>query len=372
MTNLFITVDAEVCAYDPKVDTPETQIWGKTVDGAAYGIGFIMDELAARGWTCTFFLNVYDTNLWGEDPIAAIARTIIARGFDVQLHTHVEETGHLKGLSSFPLPDQCRILRQGADLLEKWTGVRPIWHRAGNLCANLDTLRACAAAGFVGDSSYLYGWPQCAELANRSQIGATFQKKARRTCSTALCAESEGRRSQIGATSNANARNLIRQLYGILELPITTFRTLPLLHNYRHLDLDACTYQELISIVRQAVRQGLPHVVLLMHSFSFVRRTDRGYVANMENALKFKRFLSAVEQINGIEVVDLKGTNTPHANPLPQGERAPDLSSGLLLTYHRAWEHRGRSWKHKLLVLIPVVLLVMLVVGVLCIRIHKM
>jgi len=359
-TRLHITVDAEVCVYDPALDTPDTQIWGKTSDGGSFGIGFIMDELAARGWTCTFFLNVYDTDVWCEEPIATIARTIKARGFDVQLHTHIPlssmwegqspaatvtgtvPAASLKGLSAYSLSDQRRLLREGADRLEHWTGIRPLWHRAGNLCANLDTVRACAAEGFAGDSSYLYGWPQCASLGAGDRL-----------------------------------RNELRLLEGIRELPITTFRTLPVLHNYRHLDLDACTDRELIAITRQAARQGVPHIVLLLHSFSFVRRTDQGYVANEENIVKFRTLLRAAEGVKNLEVIALSALNTLHPNPLPlrpghgkhEGERKDamagegvfDLYSGLFLTYHRAWAHWGRSWKHKVMALAPLIVLLAVV-----------
>lgn len=345
-TRLFITVDTEVCAYDPEVDTPDTQIWGKTVDGKDYGIGFIMDELAVREWFCTFFLNVYDTNLWGDETVASIARNIKSRDFDVQLHTHVKN-----GLSSFSLADQRRILNEGAERLKKWTGVRPVWHRAGNLCANLDTVRACAVEGFVGDSSYLYGWPQCVSLGTPVVTGIPTGSEDKKP---------------IGI------RNQSRSLEGILELPITTFRTLPLFHNYRHLDLDACTYGELISIVRQAARQGLPQVVMLMHSFSFVRRTEQGYVANLENVTKFKKFLSAVAEVDKLIVVPLNSSlpSFSGGGSKEAGIGHSDLSSGLLLTYHRAWSHWGRSWKHKLLILLPLVILFILGVLVFCIRIY--
>lgn len=325
MTRLFITVDSEVCVYDPAVDTPDTQIWGATRDGMNYGITFIMDELASRGWTCTFFLNVYDSELWGEQAIAEIARTILARGFDLQLHTHVYGE-----MSVHSFKEQCRLIREGSDRLQEWTGIRPIWHRAGNLSANRDTLRACAAEGFVGDSSYLYGWPQCA------QIGAT---SGWRTSSTALYADSEETR----------LRNQLRDCEGVLEVPVTTFRTLPVLRNYRHLDIDACTFQELISIVRQAVKKNVSPVVLLMHSFSFVRRTECGYVPHDANIRKFRRLLETLKVMHDVSIETVCTLREPLFD-------SPEFTTGLVLTYHRAWAHFNRSWKHKLIALLPLLL----------------
>jgi hypothetical protein len=156
-------------------------------------------------------------------------------------------------------------------------------------------------------------------------------------------------------------RNQLRYLAGISELPITTFRTLPFFHNYRHLDVDACTDRELTAIVRQAARQNMPHVVMLMHSFSFVRRTLDGYVANMENVIKLRKFLGAIERIDNLEV------SAP--SPLMgEGRGEGDLSTGLLLTYHRAWTHWGRSRKHKLLAIAPLFVLMVILLFVLWLR----
>jgi hypothetical protein len=140
---------------------------------------------------------------------------------------------------------------------------------------------------------------------------------------------------------------------GILELPITTFRTLPLLHNYRHLDIDACTRRELVSIVRQAARQDLPHVVLLMHSFSLVRRIGRDYVPNGENIKVFQEFLDTMAKDGTVEVSTVASIG-PATEGRPTNRR--ELCSGLVLTYHRSWRHWSRGRKNRVFSLLPLIL----------------
>jgi hypothetical protein len=212
------------------------------------------------------------------------------------------------------------VLQEGVELLGEWIDKRPTWHRAGNLAATRDTLRACRAVGLLGDSSFAYGWPQSSDLGIRRE-----------------------------------QRNDIQSLEGVVELPVTTFQSLPLFDNFRYLELKACTLNELCTVTRHAVKLRMPHVVFVMHSFSLVRRVGSGYYAAEADLDRFRRYLDFVAAEPGLLVesfcdLDLRSVAGP-ADESPGGR----LGTGFVLTYGRAWEHRKRGWKNRAILLAPVV-----------------
>jgi peptidoglycan/xylan/chitin deacetylase (PgdA/CDA1 family) len=322
-TRLLISIDTEVHVSDPVADSPLTQIHGAVTSGREYGISYIMDSLDERRLKATFFLSVFDSLKWGADGYRDIARGIVDRGFDVQLHTHLDDLSdaslRTKQLGDLPFEQQCLLLRDGAELLAQWTGKRPTWHRAGNLAATRDTLRACRAANLRGDSSFAFGWPQSSDLG-------------------------------IGR----ERRNDVQWLEGIVEMPVTTFRTMPALDNFRYLELRACTLGELRAVTLQAVRRRVPYLVFVMHSFSLVRRIGGAYQAAKADLDRFHRYLDFVASEPGLSVVTFDSVDTHHI----AGSAAPespggDLEAGVLLTYARAWEHRKRGWKNRVFLLAP-------------------
>jgi peptidoglycan/xylan/chitin deacetylase (PgdA/CDA1 family) len=330
----IITIDTEVHVSNPAQDNPGSQIYGQTADGREVGISYMMDQLARRGFPATFFFTPYATHRWGEETLGAIARDITSRSFDLQLHTHVEETawdGQIRPwMSDHPYEAQRGLIRMGIDRLTRWTGIAPTWHRAGQLGANRDTVRACAAEGLRGDSSFLYGWWQC-----------------------------------DGIGLSRDERNLPREVEGIVELPITTFRTLPILRNYRPLDVNLCIIEELVGITRRAVARGTPYLVLLMHSFSFVRKVGASYHCQEAERAKFEALLDALGRIQGLEMTDLRRCGLDAtALPRPSGFRSHDLRADVNWTYKRSWLHWDRGWKNRLLALFPLgVLLVVLILA---------
>lgn len=316
MTRLLISIDTEVGGDDPALDNPERQIHGRLDDGREMGIGYIMDTLARRGWTCTFFLSVFEAQQWGEESIREIAKTITDRGFDVQLHTHLEfdNDGQKSALSGYAKAEQQEYIKRGKQLLETWTGVTPTWHRAGHLAANEDTIEACRAEK-LGDASFAQGWPACA-----------------------------------GLRDSSTDRNALTSERGILELPITTFRTLSGLNHFRTLDINNCVLDELTTAVDSAVANDLPHVVLLMHSFSFVRRDDSGqYVTRPRDIRRFEKFLAHCASLPNLEVVDYRDVAASQANP----NRA-DIETGFIPTYKNAVMNFRQSRKNMVIAACPI------------------
>jgi hypothetical protein len=212
------------------------------------------------------------------------------------------------------------LIRNGVDLLTAWTGKRPTWHRAGYLAASHDTLRACRELNLRGDSSFAFGWP--------SNLGIPREQ-----------------------------RNDMQWLDGIAELPVTTFRSVPALNNFRYLELRACTLNELCTVTRHAVRLRMPHLVFLMHSFSFVRRHGGVYSAAEADIERFERYLDFVATEPGLSTATFDDLDTSSDVAVTAATQYPGgkLEAGLLATYGRAWEHRKRGWKNKVFLLGPVV-----------------
>ena len=333
VTNLVITVDTEVRLGDSAQDNPDTQIYGRVGSSGSYGITYIMDRLSKHRAFCTFFVNVYDTDLWGREVVAGVTREISERSFDVQLHTHVERldgNGRFskrvlrKGFSECSFEQQQTILAVGIARIQEWTGKLPSWHRAGDLFVSQETLRACEQVGLFGDSSFLFGWPQC-----------------------------------MGLEIKPARRNLPHRFGNLYELPVTTFQTLPIFPYFRHLDLDACTLKELIVVTKEAVRWGMPYLVLLMHSFSLVKKVGGKYVCHEENCTKFDGFLDFASHLNSLTIgplCDLRQQDLEAAcsreNPASR-----ELYTGFFLTYERAWRHWDRGLKNKLFALLPLLVL---------------
>ncbi len=330
-TRLIFSIDTEVSVRGNECDAPDVQIYGQCRDGE-FGINFIANELSRFGWQATYFLHVYDVHLWGEETYQKICDDIQTHGGDVQLHTHVENLSQITGrqldhISQYSLKEQRDLLRQGIENIKRWTGRKPLWHRAGNLGANRDTLRACAAEGLIGDSSYAYGWNNCSEL-ERGFLN----------------------------------RNRLERQNGAWELPVTTAQCVTGLKMVRHFDINACSLEELKSVTKQAVDEGEPYLVMLMHSFSFITRAaDPADVrARNEEIEKLKAFLTWAATIDGLEVTTfseltddvLKQSEIESRNTQPA-----KLITGVVPTGRRVWRYRHRSRKSQLVCYAPFVLL---------------
>lgn len=235
-TTFVVTVDVESRGQgDPAQD-----VLG-AIPGYAghYGIERIMDIMEAHQGRATFFLNVYESAKHGDAVMSHAARRIQERGHDLELHTHPRPMFPYYGMSQAPLDQQVAILRRGMSLLEAWASRRAVAHRSGAFAANTDTLRAAGRVGLRADCS----------LSPGSHVDVPLV-------------------AQLGAT---NAPQRVDQVW---EVPMTCFDQVRVgaWHSRRILDIEACSLAEIKHVTRWAVRQGLPSVCLLMHSFSFSRQ----------------------------------------------------------------------------------------------------
>lgn len=139
---------------------PDAAIWGILPgEPERHGIERMMDIFDKHGLKATFFVDVYEAPLYGDDAMARVCQKVHDRGHNVGLHTHPGPMFHVPYMQGADLPTQVAILKRGLEMIRQWTGSDAVSHRAGGYMANLDTLIACKEAGIPLDFSYNIGWP---------------------------------------------------------------------------------------------------------------------------------------------------------------------------------------------------------------------
>ena len=302
----MLTVDVESRTHgDPRSD-----IWG-ILPGhdENFGVTRIMDLLETYQARGTFFLNVYEAAKHSEEAIADIARLIHFRGHDLELHTHPRPMYPYYGVADAPFEDQVAIIKEGASLLQEWTGKKPVAHRAGAFRANMDTLRACESVGLLAD-----------------------------------CSLSPGSLVPVPLIHDLGASNLVQRIGKVWEIPVTYYHQLRVgrWHSKRILDLEGSSLLEIKRVTRWAVRQGLPTVCVLLHSFSLSRhgKPNWSVIRRLSSLLKW------LQEEEGIEVCTIEQVCqhlTHDSIPLSVTE-VP--CTGLLLTWNRALLAWNDGWKN--------------------------
>lgn len=136
---LVITVDVEALPGRAPSDHVRRLIYGDF--GAAHreGIEEMMDAADRVGVKITFFLDVLEESLYPGE-ISEVAKRIVARGHDVQLHTHPDkpppsfwsELGiTAKPSASFSRADASALFAYTQRLFDRWGIPRPVAFRAG-------------------------------------------------------------------------------------------------------------------------------------------------------------------------------------------------------------------------------------------------
>ena len=140
--------------------------------------------------SATFFIDVYEYSMWGEDKLKDVCLKLVDMGQDVQLHTHPgwrvdardsewlqqhrkknSYLGSSKDLmSKLTLDEQINVLEHGMELMHKWTGCYPIAHRSGGYSINADTIEALSQVGIPIDSSMYHGHPNSLETWTKNAI----------------------------------------------------------------------------------------------------------------------------------------------------------------------------------------------------------
>lgn len=245
-TRVYITIDTE-CAEERGTAPPlgyDVRVWGRFANQRrALGIELIMDELERYGLAGTFFTEALGSAYFGEAGLAEVVRAMVARGHDVQLHTHPRQiVANWRTLGAPPASDdigaysvdeQARLLREGVAILERCGAPAGsvLAFRAGNFGAANSTWEAMARAGLVLSSSF---------------NPCYFDKN----CKLRFDAASAG---------------LFVAEHGVWELPVTNFRERG--GGHRHAQITAISRAETRTLLDEAHRAGLREVTIVTHSF---------------------------------------------------------------------------------------------------------
>ena len=263
MTAVLITTDTELSfmlhrsGFDP-LENLRVAVMGEVSDGT-WGIGYQMQRLDAHGLKGVFFVEALSSRVFGLDILKRIVEPILTAGHDVQLHLHTEWlkwidediVGDRRGsnIKDFAYDDQRRLLDVAIEALaaRRRAEARRLPRR--------QLRRQQRHAESAGDRS--------------------ASTMTRATTSPMSAPPAPSRRTQP-LTAPV-------QLDGLIEVPITYFEDYP--GHTRALQVCAASAAECQAIVRQAIDQDRPTIVVVSHSFELlnVKRTRA-------NRLLLKRF----------------------------------------------------------------------------------
>lgn len=312
MLTIVPTVDTEgVHGRDPFRQMVLGEIAGTS---ETWGVYRLADVFSRHSVAATFFADVFEASLWGEHALRDVCWRLSDRGFDVQLHTHpawrddphdfdwLREHKRTKSylaqskdfMAKLTPEEQAAVLRHGMDLLEAWTGKRPVAHRSGGYSINADTVEALRLVGISLDSSMHWGHAH----------------------------------SEI-----AWSRNAVVERDGLIEVPVTLIDyvfSLPgagaVYRKSMKTDLDTCSLEELLAYVEAARDMGLSVMNLFMHSYSLLEfdADYRRFRPEITDERKLDAFLAAVTRMDGVRVMDCAALLQRY-RLAPEEFRGPDL-----------------------------------------------
>ncbi len=259
MVKIFITVDTEVWPRSPGwPHTPLAEdkfcereiaayLYGEGLGGESLGVPYQLRTLANAGLKATFFVEPLFSFALGIAPLRELAAAVTSHGQEVGLHLHPEwlTDRRCRGLPQFagPLlhgyrePDQAALVSAGIDRLRE-AGAPPIRaFRAGSWGASRATLRALAQNGIGFDSSLNAGFV------------SSFP--------------------DLDAESRAGYTQPVL-IEGVWEFPVTSFVDRPPA-GLRPLHVCAASFGEFRGVLDHAHANGWYAVVIVLHSFEFVR-----------------------------------------------------------------------------------------------------
>lgn len=253
--NVFITVDTEFSAGGHFHDPDKRPVTDRSVyceiDGRSHGLGFMLKTLKDTGLKATFFVEGAHTYVLGFENMRRPVQEIMEAGHDTQLHVHPMWLHRSPGRSGAGLTDSfgeltqqqmVDAIEQGLQSFSTWGAPPPAVFRPGGLHMHRSVYPILRGLGIPVSSS----------------VGAGTI-----TYDDAEIAIPSGR----------------RWIDGVLEVPITSFcdfRIGPKRH-YKILTVTGAGTGEILSVIDDAQRNGVEDVVLLTHTFEFIKRSSANY-----------------------------------------------------------------------------------------------
>ena len=248
------------------------------VDGRSEGLGFVLRTFKETGVKATFFVEALNRAYFGDGPMQGVVNDVLAAGQDVQLHIHPvwsqvfafpdwrSRLGEIKPNDSVLSRSQDQLeslFGEGAGILEKWCGYRPQAMRTGNLHVNRNVYKAMFEA----------------ELFVSSNIG-------------------RGIYEPVGSALNlSHGCSLID---GVYEYPVTSYigLHLPWIKELKSLTITGSSFSEIKYILEQAYKNRIGFVVLLSHTFEFIKGHDIQFNNAKRNMLAQGRLRKLCEYIS--------------------------------------------------------------------------
>ena len=277
MVRVFITVDTEVWpdspgwphaplapAYDARGDIERYLHGGRGAE--ARGVRYQLDVLAGARLKATYFVDPMFSFAIGLEPLRELVGSITGAGQEIGLHLHPEwlTDPRCRDLPAFRGPllhgydeaEQQALVRSGLARLDEAGSPAVMAFRAGSWGANLATLGALQANGVRYDSSL------------NVRFAASFP-------------------DLDPATRERSTQPFL--LEGVAEIPVTNFTDRPP-SGRRPLHVCAASLAEFQLVLEHAFAHGWDAVVIVLHSFEFVRVDRAGATGVAPQRLLARRF----------------------------------------------------------------------------------
>jgi hypothetical protein len=247
---VLLTFDVEVwCGGWQHLDRRFPSAFRRYVYGTSpagnYALPKTLEILNAHGLKGVFFVEPLFAARFGVEYLAEIVALIQGAGQDVQLHLHPEWQDEARTpviadcktkrqhLFMYDVDEQTALIEEGRRLLTD-AGVNTVSaFRAGSFACNGDTFIALARNGLRYDSSLDTTMPHS------------------------------------GADLSADARRMgCHTIDGIMEIPLSVARGCN--GALRHMQVGACSYEEIERSLHCALRSGWRYFNILSHSFELL------------------------------------------------------------------------------------------------------
>ncbi|MCX8039992.1 MAG: methyltransferase domain-containing protein [Planctomycetota bacterium] len=155
MFTAYISIDVEALPGRAERAPVDTLIWGK-VDGGEFGIRRMAQIFSQYNFVANFMVDVSIAEMYGEQVLRHIIKTILNLGHEVHMHQHIENSLRHWGIhpdrsaighDEIGPDDSIRMLQHGALLFHMCRGQKPTVFRAGGLRFSRHTIEALPAAG---------------------------------------------------------------------------------------------------------------------------------------------------------------------------------------------------------------------------------
>lgn len=273
MLKVFFTVDVEVWTggwdrLDERFpDAFRRHVYGKTRTGD-WGLPRKLSILNEHGLRGVFFVEPLFALRFGLAPLQEVIGLIQEAGHEIQMHLHTEWVDEAREpilpgssrkrqhLHEFTPAEQLCLLQEARRLLADAGATGISAFRAGSFGMDLATLGAVAAAGLAVDSSY-----------------------------NAMLAADRPEFERFGLAHQPFREG------AVVEYPMTVYRDGG--GRLRHLQLTACSSEEMEDILQQGADAGWEAAVLLSHNFELLNQArNAAEPIVVERYLRLARFLS--------------------------------------------------------------------------------